>query len=239
MVFTIPSVDSLSEQQFLKKFGKIETAQVTRKDGAALIANTPSYIVRPASFSAEICQSLRTSSFIKIIDFGEAFLKRQAPRSLHTPLAVRAPEALFGDQIDHRVDLWSLGCLVCASPRPLPEQRRFNIFTAFRTSSWPAPFDSIMATPASVISQMLDFCSDQLPSRWRKKWQAMKKDSVNDDPCTLQQWLEEVYFDNEYPCEFTRNDIAHISRIVGQLLRFEPSNRARTDEFLIDSWLKC
>lgn len=140
VVFTIPSVDSLTEQQFLEKFGKPEIAQVTMIDGTALTRNTPSYIVRPASLPAGICQSLRTSSSVKIIDFGEAFLKSQAPQNLHTPLAVRAPEALFGDQIDHRVDLWSLGCLVCAFTGPLPEQRRFNIFAALRSSSRPAPF---------------------------------------------------------------------------------------------------
>lgn len=140
IVFTIPSVDSLTEQQFLEKFGKPEIAQLIRKDGTALTENTPSYIVKPASLPAGICQSLRTSSSIKIIDFGEAFLKRQAPRSLHTPLAVRAPEALLGDHIDPRVDLWSLGCLVCSFPGPLPEQRKFNTFTALRISSRPAPF---------------------------------------------------------------------------------------------------
>lgn len=82
----------------------------------ALAENIPSYIVRPASVPAGICQSLRgMSSCIKIIDFGEAFLKGEGPDTLHTPLAVRAPEALFGDQIDYRVDLWSYGCLVCIS----------------------------------------------------------------------------------------------------------------------------
>lgn len=111
-MFTIPSVDSLTEQQFFEKFGKPEIAQVTRTDGAALPGNVPAYLVRPASLPAGFCQGLNTSSSIKIIDFGEAFLKSQPPATLHTPLAVRAPEVIFGDQIDHRQDLWSLGCMV-------------------------------------------------------------------------------------------------------------------------------
>lgn len=101
------------------------------------------------------------------------------------------------------------------------------------------PFDSIMATPTSVISQMLDFCTDEIPSRWREKWQPLKRDPVEDAPCTLQQWLEEVYFDDERRPEFTKQDIAHVSRLVGRLLKFEPSSRTLARELLEDPWFKC
>ena len=47
-----------------------------------------------------------------MIDFGEAFFKDSVPDTLHTPLAVRAPEIIFGDTFDRRVDMWSAGCLV-------------------------------------------------------------------------------------------------------------------------------
>lgn len=67
----------------------------------------------------------------------------------------------------------------------------------------------------------------------------MTQDSVDNDPCTLQQWLEELYFDDERPCEFTRRDIAHISHIVEQLLIFEGSSRAQAKEILEHAWLKC
>lgn len=112
-MFTIPIIDSLTEQQFFEKFGKPETAQVIRTDGTAVPGNVPAYLVRPASFPIGFCQRLRTASFIKIIGFGQAFLKSQAPKSLDTPLAVRVPEVILAQQIDHREDLWSLGCMVC------------------------------------------------------------------------------------------------------------------------------
>lgn len=85
-------------------------------NGAALGDHLPPYIVRPTSFSFVDRKSLRPTQVVKIIDFGEAFLKSTAPAALHTPLAVRAPEAMFGDRIDHRVDLWSLGCMVLLLP---------------------------------------------------------------------------------------------------------------------------
>jgi len=42
---------------------------------------------------------------IKIIDFGRSFSSTAVPQKLHTPLPVRAPEVLFKDSIDYRVDL--------------------------------------------------------------------------------------------------------------------------------------
>lgn len=93
-------------------FGEPETAAVSRTDGVALDDHVPSYMTRPASFSAGLRESLRLPPVVKIIDFGESFLKGKAANKLHTPLAVRAPEVVFGGQIDYRVDLWSMGCLV-------------------------------------------------------------------------------------------------------------------------------
>lgn len=82
---------------------------VTRVDGKPVEHNLPTHLVRPALFRIK---ELLSSPVVKIIDFGEAFLNSDAPSTLHTPLSVRAPEVVFGDPLDHRVDLWSAGCLV-------------------------------------------------------------------------------------------------------------------------------
>ena len=68
----------------------------------------PEYLVRPASYSVRTS----LSELIKIVDYGESFLDPDPPATLHTPLAIRAPEVVFEDNFDHRVDLWSMGCLV-------------------------------------------------------------------------------------------------------------------------------
>lgn len=85
------------EHQFLDKFGQPELAPVTRIDIVALGGHIPSCIVKSTSFSMESRESLRTSSVVKIIEFGEAFFKDKAPVTLHTPLAVWAPEVIYGD----------------------------------------------------------------------------------------------------------------------------------------------
>ena len=49
---------------------------------------------------------------MKLIDFGESFFSYERPKGLHTPLALRAPEALFDEEFDFRVDRWTFACAV-------------------------------------------------------------------------------------------------------------------------------
>lgn len=109
LALVAPNLDYLGERDFIAKLGKPETGVVTRSDGQPLGCNVPTQIVRPAFFRRDILLSCPS---VKIIDFGEAFFSDRAPSTLHTPLPVRAPEVVFGDRLDRRVDLWSAGCLV-------------------------------------------------------------------------------------------------------------------------------
>lgn len=101
-------MDGWVESEFMKILGKPEIGYVRRKDGKALEPGMPEYIVRPALYRSRSLLSRE----IKIIDFGESFLQSSVPETLHTPLHVRAPEVIFKDPLDYRVDLWSMGCLV-------------------------------------------------------------------------------------------------------------------------------
>lgn len=108
----IPELHLLSERDFIARLGEPEMGLVTRRDGKSLSSNIPTCIVRPSSFRHKDVQRLLSSPSIKIIDFGESFFNYDALNTLHTPLPVRAPEIVFGDRLDNRVDLWSTGCLV-------------------------------------------------------------------------------------------------------------------------------
>jgi serine/threonine protein kinase len=81
-----------------------------RVDGEKLDSGIPEYLVRPSVYPLSV-SSLPDS--VKIVDYGESFFDTEPPATLHTPLAVRAPEIVFGDRFDHHVDLWSMACLVC------------------------------------------------------------------------------------------------------------------------------
>lgn len=67
----------------------------------------------------------------------------------------------------------------------------------------------------------------------------MQEDSLDDgDNYTLQEWLEEVYFDNNKKAEFTREDIAKVGKLIGRMLKFEPSLRATASDALSDVWFE-
>ncbi|TRX97280.1 hypothetical protein FHL15_002074 [Xylaria flabelliformis] len=125
----------------------------------------------------------------------------------------------------------------------LPHQAPTTLHTPlvlFELFTGQPPFDSIMITPASLMSQMIQFSTDELPDRWEAKWQNMKKKLSHDDeePCTLQEWLEEVYFDPDRRCELTKQDIAKIYDLVRRLLRFEPSLRSTAKDIANDPWFR-
>lgn len=96
-----------------------------------------------------------------------------------------------------------------------------------------------MATPLSVVRQMLETASDDLPQRWQQKWRAM--DSAWTGVPTennLQEWLEQTYFDGVRREDLTREDILNVGALVRRLLRFEPSTRASAQEALLDTWIR-
>ncbi|RMZ71439.1 CMGC SRPK kinase [Pyrenophora seminiperda CCB06] len=216
LTFSIPSLHTLTEAELFQKLGSPETGAVTRKDGKPLEANMPAYLVGPICYP--IAESL-SQPHIKIADFGESFLNNDVPKTLHTPVVLRPPEVIFRDKLDYRVDLWSTGCMI------------FELITGR------PPFDSFGATRVSVVREMLENASDDLPERWQKKWQTMdrawtgeKRDNV------LQKWLKETYYYDGRKAEFTREDLVSVGAIVRRLLHFEPSTRASAKDILEDGW---
>ncbi|CVK98207.1 related to dis1-suppressing protein kinase dsk1 [Fusarium mangiferae] len=221
LALTIPDLHSLSEKNFIAKLGEPDEGLVLGPDDAPLPKSLPARIVRPASFGHREVQRILAKPSIKIIDFGEAFLSEDIPSTLNTPLPVRAPEIVFGDKLDHRVDLWSTGCLI------------FELITG------QPPFDVIMLTPPILVEQMIELIDDELPSRWQAKWQAMQGTPTQpDDGLKLHSRLEEVYFDTDKKPEFTKNDTKRAAELIARLMRFEPSLRASPNEILAESWFQ-
>ncbi|KAG5301304.1 protein kinase [Histoplasma ohiense] len=148
----MPCMDDVTEEGFTEMLGQPEIGYVQRSDGQDLEPGIPEYIVKPTSYRTH---SWNPAQSIKIIDFGESFLSSAVPQTLHTPLSVRAPEVIFQDHIDYRVDLWSMGCML------------FELFTG------QPPFDTFFITPAILVGQMREMASDDIPERWQGIWDTM------------------------------------------------------------------
>ncbi|QQK42274.1 protein kinase [Penicillium digitatum] len=189
LAFAMPYIDDLTEERFIEMLGKPEVGYVQKRDGKCLEAGVPEYVVKPASYENH---SWNLAQDVKIIDFGESFLHTAPPKTLHTPLSLRAPEVIFQDHIDYRVDLWSMGCML------------FELFVG------QPPFDTFLITPTILVGQMREMATDEIPERWQDKWNTMNTGDVMATESTgpnLQEWLEEVYFDGPLSPDLTREDI--------------------------------
>lgn len=96
-----------------------------------------------------------------------------------------------------------------------------------------------MATPVSVVQQMLETASDDLPERWQQKWRAMDNTRTGDrTENNFQAWLEESYFDGVRREDFTREEIVKVGALVSKMLRFESSTRTSAQKILEDPWFQ-
>lgn len=94
-----------------------------------------------------------------------------------------------------------------------------------------------MTTPTILVRQMLEIANDELPERWQQTWRAMDSASPGEKSgYTLQQWLEEMYFDGERNSELTQEDILKVGKLVQSMLQFEHLKRASAKEILRNSW---
>lgn len=59
---------------------------------------------------------------------------------------------------------------------------------------------------------------------------------TEEDRYNLQQWLEEIYFDDEKTPHLTHEDIMQLSLTLRKMLRFDPSERYAALEILKDDW---
>ncbi|THZ38556.1 kinase-like protein [Aureobasidium pullulans] len=218
LAFMIPGLKLLSEEELSKKLGKPRVGPVGRPDGEPLEPGMPEYLVWPARLPANDLNFEKSS--VKLIDFGESFRSDNKAETLNTPLALRAPEVLFQDEYDLRVDYWSLGC------------------TMFELVVGQPPCSSLMAKREDILQQIADLIGEP-PERWQPQWKAMPKWEPHDDDgpiYTLSQWLDLLYFDGNESPDFTRQELAQFGRLVGKLLRWCPSDRPSVTEVLSDEW---
>ena len=94
-----------------------------------------------------------------------------------------------------------------------------------------------MITPVTLVRQMLETVSDDLPDRWKMDWHAMEKTLHDSDPTSsLQEWLEELYFDGERREDMSREDILRVGALIGSMLRMERSATALVKDVVQDAW---
>ncbi|PNS14570.1 hypothetical protein CAC42_2627 [Sphaceloma murrayae] len=211
----VPKLAHVNEHEICEILGKPRKEPISRSDGGKLDPNVPPYIVKPSSFSLK---DYLDHEDLKLVDFGASFQDQLRPQSLLNPPVIRAPEQFFGDMLDYRVDLWSMGC------------------TLFELICGQTPFESGNRTPESIVKQMIYTIQDEFPDRWQDKRLALEEHHPKSASSSLQKWLSVLYFDSEEKADFSREEIEQVGELISRLLRFEPKSRASADEILQDPW---
>ena len=97
---------------------------------------------------------------------------------------------------------------------------------------------------------MEELAADRLPGRWIERANRLRepagateqaggeRDAAVDPEQALQQWLEEVYFDDgRKKAELSLEDVRKVGELVRKMLWFEPSSRETASRLLTDTWL--
>lgn len=82
---------------------------LAREDGKPLAKGLPSQLVEVVAWSY---WNDENDEDLRIIDLGEAFCNGAEPAKPAQPRSLTAPETIFTDRFDFRLDLWGAGILV-------------------------------------------------------------------------------------------------------------------------------
>jgi serine/threonine protein kinase len=110
--FTCGHLSSATKEDLFEVLGTPISAEVARLDGKPLGETLPKHLVMTAEWDTWTDEDVEC---LRIIDLGESFLQGMEPTKLAQPGPLQAPETIFTEHFDHRVDLWRAGCVVSCS----------------------------------------------------------------------------------------------------------------------------
>lgn len=85
-------------------------------DGKPLGEGVPRQIVKSTEWTGWPYEDDDDDEDVRLIDLGEAFTREDIPENLAQPGGLQAPETIFTDQFDYRLDLWRAGLIVRIPP---------------------------------------------------------------------------------------------------------------------------
>ncbi|KFH41460.1 Protein kinase-like protein [Hapsidospora chrysogenum ATCC 11550] len=242
----LPSAfDQLSVDQFREKFGEPETIPISRVDGRPLPRSIAPYAVVPLYLGKKAQEfTLADARGLVLNDFGEAFTpatEQRLGRDCHTPVARRAPEALFQPDapLSYPSDIWSLGTAIWEI---------LGMKCIFSESE----------TEDEIVAQQIDVLAYQtFPPSWRERWErsgteekgTFSSGRVPRRPTgDRETWppLEEAFGEfvqkyrerrREEAGAFGEEETRAILSLMRGMLTFRPEERLTIEEVLGSEWM--
>jgi serine/threonine protein kinase len=177
---------------------------------------------------------------IKLSDLGAAFPFSSPPEKPVVPLALRAPEIILGCDLDHRIDIWSFGCLV------------FEILTGSQLFGvYPLPFmkdaqidDQHLIDIVGALGKM----PSELVSHWSRgsgyfdsDMELVRSDAGEDDIPQGELYQApslEMRFMERKPPEMSAEETKLVLSFLQRCLQYDSAKRATTAELLEDPWIQ-
>jgi non-specific serine/threonine protein kinase len=175
---------------------------------------------------------------------GEIAFLREEPKTPITPVALRAPELIFGDPFDQSIDVWSIGCLLF----------EFLTGTPLFLLSWNST--QMEECNDDHLLQLTDVLGD-LPEEYFSRWAHSNKyfgpnrqridpdpntpitedEGCFDDPEARSEPLE-TFFHNEKPSDIDEAESSTIISLLRRILQYDPKKRPSAADILQDPWFK-
>lgn len=106
----------VSEEELFQILGIPESEELIRLDGASLGKGIPNQLVKSVEWVGWPDEDDEDDEDIRVIDLGEASPQDALPERLAQPRGLQAPEPIFTDRFDYRLDLWRAGLIVRFPP---------------------------------------------------------------------------------------------------------------------------
>ncbi|KAH8908581.1 serine/threonine-protein kinase SRPK3 [Coniochaeta sp. PMI_546] len=224
------------------------------KGSDSLDGRVPKYLVEAEPISGDLVSMI--SDRVGICDFGGAFLAEQAPRSIVTPVALRAPETILHESVGPAIDIWSFGCLLFEYLVGAP---------LFEIPPLPSGVDDIIDDDQLIqFSDILGPLPPGLLEKWQHRDQYYLEDGQRRSSATnpIDNYMNQQYglpgadssqavvepptpldsleimFREQKPSEIGDDEEAVILSLLRQILRYDPNERPSAVDLLEHVWFK-
>ncbi|KAF2785790.1 kinase-like protein [Melanomma pulvis-pyrius CBS 109.77] len=234
VLFAAPTISAMAEERLKSYLGDPELGAVKRLDGGPLAEpSVPRYLVLPRTFRG-------CDAEIRIADLGAAYLHDTPPGTLHTPIHMRAPEALFEQPLSPFVDMWSMGCLLFET---VTGRSFISSMFADRWSTMEEIQSYIGPPPVDWIDKLGDTVRERINEVGLRNIELDRylRLAYDQDDAALIEEDEDDYPIEEYEkakLEFTDAELDALSLTVSGLLTYDPALRNTPDALLRSPWFR-
>ncbi|KAI0439797.1 serine/threonine-protein kinase SRPK3 [Xylaria telfairii] len=254
LLFSLKELAKLDPEKLLQNEANSQLDPITRIDGK-VDRWSPRYLAVPEPLTHDVLPndqpSLNGQETIKIADFGGAFWVGKPPKSIVTPVALRAPEVIFHNHGSPASDIWSFGCLMYAlltecplfqvsdfgqQPDLIDDEHLIEISEVigplpdYMRADWPRYSTYFGPSGERLTAMPRDFDESEMGRRLRSI--AIRKNLAPPKPAPP---LKEDFFSLK-PNDVDDVEAEEIVALLKDILQLDPQTRPSAGALLTNSW---